>query len=457
MKQPTTVCMMKLEQLRLDLGAAAHIDLLHHQNNFGVNLVEIDSFSGWRPIGTMPKNQAISISLSYEDSDVPLFVSQQPIRPNQRRCVDNVVFYSSFYVDLDIYNTEYADTPFNELLGLIMSSVGGLPIPTIAGSSGRGVYLVWVLHRGLSKKQLAQWQVIENNLIDALRKFGADPKASDAARVLRVSNTYNPKSGTRVALQQLADPVSFRAMRDWNRAYEEVKPKPKPIKPKQSYDGKKPKLRKVIPVGQIKNPYTLAYARMGDLAALAQARGGKYTDHRRRVIYLFTAIAAWFFKDSQSLLNEVDYFIDRYIHEPERYKSLSLSEILNRFEESKENTKRLWKGEEVDPRYRFRNKTLINELEINLDEQRSLSTIISTSEKNRRKNEKRASERRSKGVPERSEYLRSISSCAAERRSEAVRLRVSGMPVSLIAKELRVSAKTVYGYFNMLDKESVTP
>lgn len=450
-----TVCMMQPEQLFLNLGSAAHIDLLHHGNNFGVNLVEMDSFSGWHPIGTMPKDLAVAISSGYEDSDVPLFVSQQPIKPYQKRCLDNVVFLSSFYVDLDVYNTEYADTPFDDLLDLIMSSASGLPVPTIAGSSGRGFYLIWVLDKGLSKKQLGQWQSIENDLIAALRKFGADPKASDAARVLRVSNTYNPKSGTRVALQQLADPVSFKAMQDWHKAYEEAKPKP--IKPTKLYDGKKPKPRKASPVGQIKNPYTLAYARMGDLAALAQARGGKYTDHRRRAVYLFAAIAAWFFKDEESLLAEVDSFADRYIHEPERYKSLHLSEILNRFDESKQGIKRLWKGEEVDPRYKFNNETLINDLEISLDEQRGLSTIISTEEKNRRKREKRASDRRSKGIPERHEYLRSISSEAAERRSEALRMRQSGMPVSLIAKELHLSKKTVYGYFKTVSEDTVTP
>jgi DNA-binding NarL/FixJ family response regulator len=117
----------------------------------------------------------------------------------------------------------------------------------------------------------------------------------------------------------------------------------------------------------------------------------------------------------------------------------------------------LWKGEEVDPRYKFNNETLINDLQISLDEQRGLSTIISTEEKNRRKREKRASDRRSKGIPERHEYLRSISSEAAERRSEALRMRQSGMPVSLIAKELHLSKKTVYGYFKTVNEDTVTP
>lgn len=447
-----TVCTMQ-HQYYLDLGSAANIELIHRNNhNHGIHLIEQDSYSGWHPIGTMSKEQAIALSLDYEESETPLYMSLQPLVPYRPRRLDNVVFLSNFYVDLDIYKTEFSGLTLYQLLEELRS-LKNLPLPTIAGSSGRGFYLVWCLESGVPKYKIPVWQQIENNLIAVLSKYGADPRASDASRVFRQANSYNPRSGTRVDLKQVGKPVSFAVMKQWCDAYEQVKPKPKVHKTLRPKVSSKSKSRVV----RLKTPYSLAYDRMQDLIRLSELRGGKYSDCRNRAMFVFACTAAWFVQDEEYLKHEVDCFIDDHFIEPEKYKKRSLKQVFERFSESKEGKVRIWKGQEVDPRYKFSNQKLLDYLDISEEEQRHLLTIISREEKNRRRREKRASERRSEGIPTRSQYLGSVSMKASENCSEALRMRASGMPVPLIAAALRVSKNTVYRYFKEANKIGVTP
>ena len=91
-----------------------------------------------------------------------------------------------------------------------------LPAPSFAVYSGRGLHLYWMLHP-VPAQALPVWQRIEDTLVDALTEIGADPRARDCTRVLRLVGTRNAKNGARVVgetitgyrwpLQKLADEV----------------------------------------------------------------------------------------------------------------------------------------------------------------------------------------------------------------------------------------------------------
>jgi DNA-binding NarL/FixJ family response regulator len=92
-----------------------------------------------------------------------------------------------------------------------------------------------------------------------------------------------------------------------------------------------------------------------------------------------------------------------------------------------------WAGLEWDPRYRLKNQTIIELLEITAEEERELKTIISDSERRRRDRERKDPEMT------REEYLVR----AAKRRAQARSLAAEGLQTKDIAERLGISKRTV--------------
>jgi DNA invertase Pin-like site-specific DNA recombinase len=93
----------------------------------------------------------------------------------------------------------------------------------------------------------------------------------------------------------------------------------------------------------------------------------------------------------------------------------------------------------VDPRYRFRNQTIIELLEITAEEGREMRTIISDDERRRRDRQEKKERRREAGAMSREEY----EGRAQDRRSKARAMAAEGMSVRQIAKALGVHHTTV--------------
>lgn len=438
-------------QYYLDLGAAAHIDLLHANNRTGVHIVEDDDYSGFHPVGTFPKDQARSIAAQYQDNYTPAYVGQQAIRLAGRRCIENVTFIGSAYVDLDTYNTPYAGQSFLEVWQVIQAQFPDLPVPTIAGSSGRGLQLVWCFKKGKPKSYYPNWQIIEDTLVSALSPYGADPKAKDLARVLRLSQSYNRKSGTRASLKQTGLPVTYEALQRWCNAHRQVNQSKTEFcatvkRLKSDTRGRVRTRSGNVTRLTTKNGYTLHASRMDDYRTLARLRGGKFTDNRRTVIYLFACSAAWFCHDQDTLVNEVQVFTEQYVDKGDRYRPQHLQAIIDRQAEALQGKKREFAGREWDPRYRHRNQTIIDQLGITADEQALLSTIVGKSEKRARERLRQDALRRKAGIQTRSTYDAKRATEAKERRQMALDLADQGLSSRQIAKELGVSKGSVFNY-----------
>ena len=433
----------------LDLGATAHIDLLHANNRTGVALCEVDSFSGWTEVGPYPKDQARVIAEQYESNHTPAYVGVQAFKPFNRRCIDNVTFIGAAFVDLDTYNTEYAGKSFPEVWTAIQAAFPTLPAPTIAGSSGRGLQLVWCFKQGKPQAFYPQWQVIEDTLITALESFGADPKAKDLARVLRLSQSYNPKSDTRADLKQTSAPVTYEALQRWSNAHRKAQ---YTADTPRTHSGQARTRSDTQRTGgnvsrlTTKNAYTLHAARMSDYRALAGLRGGKFTEHRRTAIYLFACSAAWFCHDQHTLENEVQAFTERYVDKGHRYKPQHLQEIIKRQGEALQGNTRKFKGMDVDPRYRHRNRTIIDQLSITETEQHLLTTVIGKAEKKARERLRDEARRRKAGMVERATYLAKRLNAAQEKRQMALDLAEQGLTKGQIADQIGVSRQSVFNY-----------
>ena len=72
----------------------------------------------------------------------------------------------------------------------------GIPEPTIILFSGNGIHVKWVYKEAVRREKFRIWHMLEKKLCKLFGELGADSKATDLARVLRVPGTQNCKEGT---------------------------------------------------------------------------------------------------------------------------------------------------------------------------------------------------------------------------------------------------------------------
>ena len=123
--------------------------------------------------------------------------SKDTHKPERRvNCVKRL---NALYVDIDCYKEGMRnDVVLKDLEERVFGSE--LPYPTFVIDSGRGLYLIWKFSKSEDKNALPRWTRVQDYLISALSRYGADSACRDAARVFRVPNTINSKSGTRVTI-----------------------------------------------------------------------------------------------------------------------------------------------------------------------------------------------------------------------------------------------------------------
>ena len=141
------------------------------------------------------------------------FKYQELLKQNFKK--DNVyislnTFYSTFrrieflkelkaqFIDLDVYKTKFTK---NQILMNLDNNYfnKSIPRPNIIIDSGRGLYLIWIIN-SVPSKALPLWKAVEEYLYSVLKPFGADRKALDPTRVLRVPGSFNTKSNTKVEI-----------------------------------------------------------------------------------------------------------------------------------------------------------------------------------------------------------------------------------------------------------------
>lgn len=79
-----------------------------------------------------------------------------------------------------------------------------IPMPNFMIDSGRGLYLIWRI-KAVPAQALPLWKAIEEYLYNNLKILGADRKALDPTRILRVAGTINTNSNTRVQIIESYD------------------------------------------------------------------------------------------------------------------------------------------------------------------------------------------------------------------------------------------------------------
>ena len=319
------------------------------------------------------------------------YQSQSRFRGN-RRAVARVLKLCGLFSDIDYYNVpDLRGLPPEVVLEKALERLRekGVPDPSLALSSGRGLAMSW-RHAPVTRKRLAEWNAAQDRIYRVLKPFGADTKARDAARVLRIAGTTNSKNGATVRFlgdpseevyrfEDLVEPLVKNPV----RTDEEELEKPGAYLYSLAVQRAARGLRN-HPQGW--SEASLWEGRLTDLQHLRQMRYGEgpMEDFRDRWLFIATTAISWLVvpevlnREALALAEEAGGWDER------RTRS-DLSQVLKRARRAARGKTIEFNGREWDPRHHFRNETIIDWLEITPEEEWEMVVTISAEEASRRK------------------------------------------------------------------------
>jgi len=407
-----------------------HGELLHAG---GKGTVAVATKTGGKWSQTVyPVEVALGL-LNHHQGQEDVYLSTQRFRG--ARTISKLLSLGALFADIDYYSRpDLAGQDPHSILELALGtlSMSRVPEPSVAISSGRGIYLVW-LHHPLPRQALPRWSACQERIQGMLALLGADPKARDAARVLRVVGTRNRTAG---------EPVEALTTIGKVRTFDELAERILPLTRAELHDIRihKALRRAQKPLWTPPEGFTAATlweARLSDLQALRELRwfGDPMPDFRDRWLFLAGVAMTWLsppqvlHRELCALAEEVGGWTEGHTHS----KMHAIWRTAHMYAADKRVE---WAGIEVDPRYRFRNQTIIDWLEITPEEERRLKTLIGDEERRRRDRERKNPEM------DRNQYL----TRAAKRRAQARRMAAEGLRTPDIAQALGVSVHSVKSY-----------
>jgi len=371
-----------------------------------------------------------------------LYVSVNRFRG--RRGDGRLLVLGSLFVDLDYHRSadpEVATAPPHEALmrALTLLSRAGLPTPTTAVFTGRGLALYW-RHSYLPARALPRWRACLKPLRDALAPLNPDPAVSDASRVMRLPGTRNSRGGRHARLLLTpGEPLDFEALA------KAVLPRERHVIRRRKAPSPVETARAGRPARSSRGPVldgrTLRRAKLEDLERLLRYR---HPDGRlppgKRDPWLFAASTLLAF------LVPVERLPAALVELAGRTAGWSESETLTRMHGTLKRAalaaagRRDRRGERpVDPRYSPGRAWFVEALGISDLEMREagLRVLVSAAVARERAALRQEGVRRQRGAVPRVGYL----ARAAGRRERAAALRRHGMSYSEIALRLETTAE----------------
>ena len=402
-----------------------------HGGGMGTVAIGQKNASGFWRERVYPVEVAIELLNSYRGRE-NVYLSTQRFRG--RRRIAKLLSLSSLYADLDYYrNPKLAYQHPYMVLELALAHLEGaeIPPPTLAISSGRGLYLVWQ-HEHLKRSALPRWNRCQRQLVEVLERFGADSQARDAARVLRVVGTMN-RQETVYSLLSVGEVYEFGALADLILPFTHAELHDMRIQRALRAPRRRQERLFTVPEGYDKG--TLWEARLTDLQHLRELRffDSQMTDYRHRWLFLSGVAMSWLTASPRAMQRELYELAREAGSWSEEHAAGKLASVVNRTYAAFRGERVEWRGEEWDPRYRYSNQRIIEELEIMPEEEREMRTIISDDERRRRDRKRKNSEM------SREEY----EGRAQQRRGMVPRLRSEGLSVKEIAAALNISERRV--------------
>jgi hypothetical protein len=430
-------------------AALGHASTLHPESGRGRVVLARKDEGRWDqrsfPIAELP--EVIPLYAGQPDS----YITQQ--RYAFRRTVSQLVELQAMFAELDFYNVpELRGMDARGVLKdiLILLEDEQIPYPSLAIYSGRGLHLIW-LHTPIPREALPRWIACQEHLGRILKPFGWDRGAKDGARVLRLCGTVNSKSGEVVEeIRGIKDRYDFETLCSEILPIGRAELRDIRIQ-RAARDAKLPRESRQRPAKWFTQA-GLAEARITDLQRLRSIRWFGDLPPGQRDYWLFVAATSmsWLVDDLQALQREMFALAKEAGKWDGRESRSRLSAVMKRARMAADGQTVQWGESRVDPRYRFRNETIIELLEITPEEEREMVTLISKNERQRRHRETDMKRRREAGTIPRDKYL--SEALAREREPVIVRLRGEGMGLRQISRETGYPLKEVHRLSNRIDK-----
>jgi hypothetical protein len=324
-------------------------------------------------------------------------------RPCRR--IAYLVQADALFSDLDYYATEFGHHDPRYLFDFVLRLLDDakIPPPTFATSTGRGLALVW-LHTPIPRRALPRWKACQEAIFRALKPLGADPKARDAARVLRLVGTCNSRSGT------LVETISgVVAVWDFDTLATEILPVDRDTirarrRQRVERDGHQP----VAPTAF--TAATLWAGRLDDFQKLITHRHGSLrlpSGERDLLMLLYGVGMSYLVAGPEQLRREMYTLADDICGWTEHETKARLSSVFSRTAAAVRGDRVGYLGGQRDPRYRYKDATMVEMLGVTEQEMRVLHLRhLVTDEIKRERDRNRKSEiRRAAGANPRETYL----------------------------------------------------
>ena len=396
-----------------------YIDTIHGESKGWITKAEINKqreFSQWH------YHVEDLIKQDFDKEDV--YISMSTFYKPMRR-IETIKELTNNFIDLDTYKTGFTKTQI--LMNLEENYFNrSIPRPNLIIDSGRGLGLIWNIEK-VPYMALPLWKAIQEYLYSQLKEFGADRKALDATRVLRVAGSINSKSGTRVTiLEKYEYKYTLREIqREFLPDLDENKSK------------KKGRPKKVVYVHRERSLYQ---GRILDLVKLCELRNYDVKGQRETILFLYRYYLCYFYEDEQKALEDVLELNKEFI------QPLSEKEVIR----ATGSAEKVFKSK--DKQYKYKNETLIEILEISEYEQTHMKIIIGKEEYKRRDREYQKNKYLEKlnleGKMTKKEELKIL-------REKIKALREEGLKNKDISSQLNIPLKTLKRHITYMKKNDL--
>lgn len=393
-----------------------------------------------------PVHRLEEVLALHQNSKADVWISQATFY-RTRRTVENVRSVGLNFVDIDCEDLPWAKdlNPVDRANFILqVCDESRIPRPSVIVHSGRGLHLKWLYTKAIPHPALTRWSVVEKHLVEKFRAFGADPKATDAARFLRLVATTNTKAEKwknrcEVVYVNVEDTLDGSICRyEFDTFADMVLPFTRQQirefrKQKELTQSKESKSKKTN-----WNPQSVNVQRADDLEKLIELRGGMPEGKRMICLFWLMNFMCLSGRVTEENFDAMASLLAMKIDPSWDFRLGDLVTVRMKMRATRKGGTDTHRIELYTPK----TEKLISDLEITLEEQRQLKTLASASIKQERRKEAREARRREANIMPRALYI----SRAEQRCIRAHELRAQGLSIRTIAKEMELSTGAIAGY-----------
>jgi len=368
---------------------------------------------------------------------------------------DCVYELKGFFSDIDTYKTGLTN---EQILWLLEEDIFGIkiPYPTWLIRSGNGLYYILKFENSVKIREnnkinfelREKWDICMRFIFDTLEEYGADAKAMDVSRVLRVDGTLNTKNNKQKEVTILKnygntidDIDEFIDL--WLPDEYIQKDKPRALL-KTEYTVERIQTLKENGKKYGKSLKKLNLERMRDIMRLVKMRNGDCEGTRNYILLLYTYHNLQSNEGNFEQALQDTHLLNNSFTKPERQSQVNaiVRTAYKAYLGWLNGEKVLINGKWCRKGYNYTNENLIEKLCITEEEQRKLKTIKSKKLVQEQRNKKRREKRRNEdGLTKREQQKQ-------ETIAKIMALKEQGFNNTEIAKRLGIARQTVSKYVN---------